>query len=708
MAQVVQAKCPHCKNTLRIPADWVYKSMRCKFCKKVFQAKQKPAEGITATPPAQARSAHVTATPPTSARPAGHDPFAFDEGDEPVAAPVRPRKKRSKALLAVALFGVLIVAGLGVAGALYKKLGGQQTVADVQGDGGAGDAGEGGSGNSATTTSTKKGTGSQGKKAVARGGGKFPRRALLISVNNYLMLNPLNYGQSAERDAKFPGSSTGALRERLMVAPMNMDADQVIELTDAGKGAHSPQKAVVETTIKEFLAGCREQDRILLLFAGHACEIEKDCYLIPIEGTRDEPEKLIPLKWVLAELGKCKAQEKILVLDVFRYAPARGFELPSAGEGDRGEMGEVFDQALQSPLPGVQIWSACTKGQASIESERGSAFIQALLNALQDRTVTSGIGKESDPLPLEFLVTQTNKRLKELVARVKQEQTARLTGKASGSEAAYDPDEPMPARLAIKPPPPPPGGAASAQTVDKLLEDIKELPPVRRTQAASTEQLKASNLPPMPAKVLDQFKAEGYKSIADLHGQFKKNPEEFAKRYPLRAGYFEALEALKECNNVQFIESLNGPSPLDQKVKNAFLKQQEEPARLIFKLEQVLGQLKTVEEERDKETSKRWQANFDYARTRVEARLVYLMEYNYLVAGIRADRLPDLENGQTGWRVGTSKKVKINEVKAKQLVKDIQKHWKKIEDQYPDTPWAVLAKRENLISLGLEWRPKSD
>src|SRR5579871_3333746 len=39
MTQVVQAKCPHCRQTLRIPASWLNMPMKCKHCQQVFQTK---------------------------------------------------------------------------------------------------------------------------------------------------------------------------------------------------------------------------------------------------------------------------------------------------------------------------------------------------------------------------------------------------------------------------------------------------------------------------------------------------------------------------------------------------------------------------------------------------------------------------------------------------------------------------------------------
>src|SRR5947207_2280833 len=99
MPEVVQARCPHCRNLLRIPAAWVSQPMRCKHCGQVFQARDKPlpperqATAVTTAPPAppRAAAAAVTAAPPPP-RPAG-DPFSFDDPADD-DAPVLRRSRR--------------------------------------------------------------------------------------------------------------------------------------------------------------------------------------------------------------------------------------------------------------------------------------------------------------------------------------------------------------------------------------------------------------------------------------------------------------------------------------------------------------------------------------------------------------------------------------------------------------------------------------
>jgi hypothetical protein len=243
--------------------------------------------------------------------------------------------------------------------------------------------------------------------------------------------------------------------------------------------------------------------------------------------------------------------------------------------------------------------------------------------------------------------------------------------------------------------------------VNSILEFFKDyLPPVRETRLGDRNLLDASKLPAFGAKKLDSYKADGYKDMAELQKRYASNKEEFDKEFPLRAAVFDAVEALQASNKIKMFEVQR--SPVTQDRKNNVRQEQELLGMSTFSLEKALADLKTAGEERDKETSRRWQANFDYTRARLQSRLVYLIEYNYVLSRVRADDLPELAPGQTGWRVGTGKKIAVNEAKAKDFAKDTKKLWDRIMNQYPDTPWSLLAQREKEITLGLQWRPMSD
>jgi len=522
----------------------------------------------------------------------------------------------------------------------------------------------------------------------------FPRRALLINVSNYLLFNPLHYGSGREdpRSVKnpYPGSSTAALLDAMSRSPMSIPGTQIIELSDAGRNAFSTSKAVIENTITEFVDTSRAQDRVIVLFTGHAIEIEKESYLVPVEGNREDAKTLVPLSWVYDKLGTCKARQKLLILDVFRFPPARGEELPGAGS-----MTDDFDAKLLAPPAGVQVWASCTKGQQSIELERGSVFLQALCTVLQERL--PGIQEPSNPLPLEILVPKVNLRVKELLGPQKLEQVSRLSGTCvEEGGTPYNVAEPLPPRLVLKAVNPAGDKSAGLAMIKNILDEINRLPPVR----ASQKQVQAASLPGFSAKVLDEYKPD-YKSWPELVGMAKDK-----EKYPLRAGVLEAIKVLNDSQKIAMKERLINPGggAITPAIKKDFAASQKEPGVMIFQMETALADLKAAGEMRDKETSKRWLANYDYALARLQSRLVYLYEYNNILAQVRSDSLPPLEPFHDGWRVGSQKKVQISEPKVKDMVKNINKTWKRIADENPGTPWAILAARENMTALGLVWR----
>src|SRR5262245_43407631 len=119
MSQVVQSRCPHCRNTLRVPAEWLGKPMRCKLCLNVFAGQNKLAvNGITAAPARGPATRIRPAAAPTAVMPApagAAEPFGFEE--PPTLA--RPRKAGGGnalvvvvgLILALPLIGLGLIAG---------------------------------------------------------------------------------------------------------------------------------------------------------------------------------------------------------------------------------------------------------------------------------------------------------------------------------------------------------------------------------------------------------------------------------------------------------------------------------------------------------------------------------------------------------------------------------------------------------------------
>ena len=80
----------------------------------------------------------------------------------------------------------------------------------------------------------------------------------------------------------------------------------------------------------------------------------------------------------------------------------------------------------------------------------------------------------------------------------------------------------------------------------------------------------------------------------------------------------------------------------------------------------------------------------------------YLWEYNSMLGQLRK-QMPDLAPGQNGWKLAAVEKPK-GDSQGKNLEKASRKLLDQIIKDNPDTPWAILARREKLTALGLQWQ----
>jgi hypothetical protein len=547
----------------------------------------------------------------------------------------------------------------------------------------------------------------------------LPRRFLAIAVNNYLYANPVN-------DAS-PGRNIHTLVER-MARVLRVPTSQTIELSDtsppeklkeedrgkstptrrASEGSSPPVaspsrptlpcKRVVEQTVKAFLQTCRTQDRILVLLIGHIVEIGEEAFLVPFEGDLTVKETLIPLSWLYEQLATCKARQKVLILDTCRLDPGRGWERPGSGP-----MTTSVDQLLQKPPAGVRIWSACTSGQYSYESNGSGVFLEKLYDALTD-SVLKKTPEPQDALPIEDLAKVVDQRTAaEVASQViwlngqKAVQTPRLTGQMNEQGAAYDQDEPLPTVLDV-PAPSLPGGMAREGQILQILREI-DLPPIKVHSQHSPLQLVA--MLPFSAAVINRYRPDSH-SLADI--------EQHPDKYPLRMEAVKTIRLLRATFRPQgpqasFLEYLQGGN--SERLKARIFKEQMKPARILGGFMERLEELRKAGERRDKEPSLRWQAHYDYLLAQLLARTAYVSEYDLMLGKIRKDELPELQPKiHKGWRLASSEKMASGK-DVKEMAAQAKKLFAKIIQEHPGTPWEVLAKRARLTALGLEWRPSS-
>ncbi|HEV3203838.1 MAG TPA: hypothetical protein VGY77_05615 [Gemmataceae bacterium] len=707
MAAVVRGKCPGCQKVLRFPPEWIPGKLRCKHCGMILQAQSKgPAPkakeaGAPILPSTAKGNGEVDASPMLNFL-AGdspeNNPFFVNEtpGDDSSSAVHRYRRRARLRTLRNALVTLALLGAAGIF--IYSKW--DKIIAQLQHpdnviprtvD----------SPPKQTDGSAATGKGKDNNEAPPAPEAPFPRRLLAISANNYLYANPISSGSVVDQFGRPNEDRPGASRSlhntlQRLAELLHIPPTQVVELSDAAPKeiAQPPLKAVIETTVAEFLGSCRKQDRIIVLFIGHAVEIGGASFLVPIEGELTARESLIPLSWLYDQLAKCQAQQKLLLMDVCRYNPSRGLERPGAGP-----MGEKLDAALKNPPPGVVVWTACIGGQYSYEGDielpdhklyTNGFFMNELYELVGPSKINPGIQKPESPFPLDILargseVGKEEKKPKGLFRGTQSkvaewlgvQQTPRLSGVETGETVPFDPKEPLPEKLAIQVPAPPEGGAADRDLVRKILEDIEA-----KMAKEGEMTLRVETLPIFSAQRLAEYSDDG-------------------KMTPFREEILRAAGLLKKharALKYDFMGSVDNPVS-----KQFILNEQKDPARVLGELMGALETLKESGEQRDEEKSRRWQANFDYVVARLEARIAAVLEYNYMLGLIRKDALPKREPKHLGFRLASQEKLQNTD--AKKRAADSKKIFTKLAKDHQGTPWEVLAKRQALNAIGLEWKP---
>jgi hypothetical protein len=244
---------------------------------------------------------------------------------------------------------------------------------------------------------------------------------------------------------------------------------------------------------------------------------------------------------------------------------------------------------------------------------------------------------------------------------------------------------------------------ADDKAIQRIREEIELVPSLHaRHQGAAN----LKGMPKFSAKKLAGYGADD--APADKERKRRAaDKDKYAEDHPLRAVIFEAVEGMEEVQKLELRVALLGGA-ITPKIKAAMLEEQAPIGMSMFRLEQILGRMRKAEEQRGQEKSKRWLLNYDFARSRLEANLIFLYEYNFTLGTIRKDNLPDLRPGDAGWRITYHPNLHIPEPKAKRYAEDRAKRLSGFRAEHADTPWAFFADLEGGRLLGMEWSPAKE
>jgi hypothetical protein len=751
MKDVVRSSCPNCNRPLKIPTEWTGKSVRCKHCGQSMEVRRKtpPATATVPTGPPPLPAARAVESTPKPTRQAGAATEELPEYTPPVVSPAasvppvtaplatqgrytgrgRYKGPRNRNWLKYAVL-VLFFAGLAggaVAVAKYKPewvdllRGGQQQQANNNSD-------QPGDGTTTTTTVTEP------PPPIPGASGTFPRRMLAISIHSYLYANPLHNGESnSPRDEENKTGTDAAIVK--LAERWRVPKEQLYHLTDAPlrderrpkvepktvpkkkgakgkdaaetlppkttefveppprpKGKVPPLKNVIEGTITQFLNTSRAQDHIVFVFCGHIVEKMGEVYIVPLEGDLDEVDSLIPLKWFYEKLGACKAQEKVVIWDVCRFHPGRGIERPHPGP-----MTEAMEKALHDSPDGVSVITTCSKDERALETDyvrsefkdvrlQGSMFL-SLLHLASFRGALSPENKipvPADPLPVQRMVDWMAEKLTDVVKRNFDgtTQTVKATLK-KGETVAFNPAEPMPSRFPFPIPPP----SADPRAVLAIVREI-QLPPVKSFR---------EDAPPPSISDILPFTEEALKPY--LAGELRENtrPNEFQKAI---LDAVAVMRSIRQQGSGSDLPDFFGGSTPDS-AKEALRKVQEIPARVEGQLGDHLEKLESMADQKDKQP-KRWQVHYDYVVAQLKLRICYAVQYNLALANVRGGKLPDLKEDQNGYRLTAETTLDKNTpANYKEMFNEARKALADISKDNPNTPWALLAKSDRTVAIGL-------
>lgn len=674
-----------------------------------------PAYPPPAQPPAYPQPAYPQPAPAPVARPAA--PLSLDPDPVPVSSEFKPaedvvthrargryaRSAGPNKLFWVA-FSLCLTLGLvlvfGFAGKYIGKKVGNPVVAGPPEEHKGQPGTPGGSGTTGTNNPRPPG-------GIAASSGPTPRRLLFIHVSNYLFLNPLTHcageGESKGPDLTRQFATRLAYEWRIPNAGEN---NQVFIVSDtAQQDPRAPFKNVLMGAYESFFQTSRPQDRIVVYFGGHVLARTKGdkptVYLVPMEGDPDDPESLIPLDEFYAKFAACPATQKVVIWDVARFNPERGRQRPGSEP-----MTEAVAKALSAPPAGVQAVLTCQTGENALEfngfrpdggvrgrSIAGSNFLDAITFVTDKKATAKSLGP-NDPFPVEEWAAAVGKRTEDVakLADGGPKQTVKVAGTRPEPLVAFDEKEAFAKRFDL---PTPPKGVAPAEIAE--IDRILALPNFKN----DGEGFKLGDFP-FPEEAMKAFRAD-----VTLDEIMKPDNRE---KYLFRVTVVESLEQIRKlwgkgANSLrtEFTDKTSDA------IKKKILEEQLFPAEAIPKLEMLMIRLEAVEGMKGTEP-KLWQAHYDYTVAQVKARLAFMHEYNLALGSIRTDVLPPLDpkKGEDGYKLIATEKMKVK--KEAKLAEEAKETFTKMIEDYKGTPWAIVAKQNKAVSLGLAWKPfsKSD
>ena len=169
---------------------------------------------------------------------------------------------------------------------------------------------------------------------------------------------------------------------------------------------------------------------------------------------------------------------------------------------------------------------------------------------------------------------------------------------------------------------------------------------------------------------------------------------------PIRNAVFLAAQVTQQ--NLPGQPGLGFPPADTAEFKEAMDRNQETIARIEYTVNEALVPITQVAKLRDRETSRRWQAHYDLIRGRLLAMKVRCAEYQTACAKMRKDPLKFQDAKSNAWRLEPTEQI-LSGDKVARVAQEARVLLRRVVDDHPNTPWALLAKRELKDPFGFQW-----
>jgi hypothetical protein len=176
--------------------------------------------------------------------------------------------------------------------------------------------------------------------------------------------------------------------------------------------------------------------------------------------------------------------------------------------------------------------------------------------------------------------------------------------------------------------------------------------------------------------------------------------EKQVAKSPLKQAVLSAAQITQQ--QLPGMPSLFFPPADSAEFKESMAVNQGIAERTAYTVEEALAPINQVTKLRDRETSRRWQAHYDLIRGRLLAMKVRCYEYNWACARMKKDPQKFSSSKFNAWRLVPDQEIRYSD-KAVLAGGEAQSLLRRVVEDHPATPWALLAQRELENPLGFKW-----